>query len=164
MCPLRCQRMSKFCEKATQKSLKGKVILWLWVIMTPYKLLVIRKDYCMFSSIYLGLETEGVKHCCCFSGITSADWLPGQDAGPWPCSARDSCGTTSPPLPPTSRITQPTHPPHATVQELANMIYCPGGQVRTRNQFSLHILASLLLFLQALNTISVILDLTLEYE
>ena len=44
------------------------------------------------------------------------------------------------------------------------MIYCPGGQVRTRNQFSLHILASLLLFLQAFNTISVILDLTLEYE
>ena len=25
---------------------------------------------------------EGVKHCRCFSGITSADWLPGQDAGP----------------------------------------------------------------------------------
>ena len=49
MCPVRCQRMSKFCEKATQKSLKGKVILWLWVIMTPYKLLVIRIDYCMFN-------------------------------------------------------------------------------------------------------------------
>lgn len=63
-----------------------------------------------------------------FAGVATADRVLGQDAGEGPRTASHSSRAATPPLPAAGGVTKPPCPPDATVQELAHMIYCPGGE------------------------------------